>query len=214
LIRWNHPEKGLIYPGAFIPILEESDLILDVGDWVLRRAASDFQRWASRSAHPPRVSVNISPLQLKQKDFAISVAEVAAQCRAGGLDLEITENVLMENMAQNIEKLKKLNELGVDIVIDDFGTGYSSLSYLAKLPVSTLKIDRSFIFDLEKNPKNMSIVTAIISLARSLNLKVIAEGVETEQQLQLLQLLKCDEIQGYIFSPAVSPAEVEKFLTD
>jgi EAL domain-containing protein (putative c-di-GMP-specific phosphodiesterase class I) len=110
--------------------------------------------------------------------------------------------------------LQKLNELGVDIVIDDFGTGYSSLSYLAKLPVSTLKIDRSFIYGLEKNPKNLSIVTAIISLAHSLKLKVVAEGVETEQQLQLLQLLKCDEIQGYIFSPAVPPADVEKFFAD
>jgi diguanylate cyclase (GGDEF)-like protein len=216
LLRWNHPDKGLIYPGAFIPILEESGLILDVGNWVLKRAASDFQRWASRSAHPPRVSVNISPLQLKQKGFAVSVAEAAVQCRAGAgaLDLEITESVLMEEVEQNIEKLQKLKELGVDIVIDDFGTGYSSLSYLAKLPVSALKIDRSFIFDLEKNPKNLSIVTAIISLARSLTLKVIAEGVETEQQLQLLQLLKCDEIQGYLFSPAVPPADIEKFLAD
>ncbi len=214
LLRWNHPEKGLIYPGAFISLLEESGLILDVGNWVLKRAASDFQRWASRAAHPPRVSVNVSPLQLKQKGFAVSVAEAAAQCRAGALELEITENVLMEDMEQNIQTLQKLNELGVDIVIDDFGTGYSSLSYLAKLPVSTLKIDRSFIFDMQKNPKSLSIVTAIISLARSLNLKVIAEGVETEQQLQLLQLLKCDEIQGYLFSPAVAPADVEKFLAD
>jgi len=214
LLRWSHPEKGLVYPGAFIPILEESGLIIDAGKWVLQRAAADYQSWARRLAHPPRVSVNVSPLQLKQKDFAVSIAEAAAKCGAGALDLEITENLLMENMEQNIEKLQKLTELGVDIVIDDFGTGYSSLSYLAKLPVSALKIDRSFIFDLETNSKNMSIVTAIISLARSLNLKVIAEGVETEQQLQLLQLLKCDEIQGYIFSPAVPPADVEKFLAD
>lgn len=214
LLRWNHPEKGLVPPGAFIPILEESGLIVDAGKWVLQRAAADYQNWARRLAHRPRVSVNISPLQLKQKDFAVCVADAAAQFRAGALELEITESVLMEDMAQNIQKLQKLNELGVDIVIDDFGTGYSSLSYLAKLPVSTLKIDRSFIFDLDKNPKNMSIVTAIISLARSLNLKVVAEGVETEQQLQLLQLLKCDEIQGYIFSPAVPPADVEKFLAD
>ncbi len=214
LLRWSHPEKGLVYPGAFIPILEESGLIIDAGKWVLQRAAADYQSWARRLAHPPRVSVNVSPLQLKQKDFAVSIAEAAAKCGAGALDLEITENLLMENMEQNIEKLQKFTELGVDIVIDDFGTGYSSLSYLAKLPVSALKIDRSFIFDLETNSKNMSIVTAIISLARSLNLKVIAEGVETEQQLQLLQLLKCDEIQGYIFSPAVPPADVEKFLAD
>ena len=214
LLRWSHPEKGLVYPGAFIPVLEESGLIVDAGKWVLQRAAADYQRWARRLAHPPRVSVNVSPLQLKQKDFAVSIAEAAAKCGAGALDLEITENLLMENMEQNIEKLQKFTELGVDIVIDDFGTGYSSLSYLAKLPVSALKIDRSFIFDLETNSKNMSIVTAIISLARSLNLKVIAEGVETEQQLQLLQLLKCDEIQGYIFSPAVPPADVEKFLAD
>ena len=214
LLRWNHPEKGLVPPAAFIPILEESGLIVDAGKWVLQRAAADYQSWARRLAQPPRVSVNISPLQLKQKGFALSVAEAAAQFRTGALELEITESVLMEDMEQTIEKLQKLNELGVDIVIDDFGTGYSSLSYLAKLPVSTLKIDRSFIYDLEKNPKNLSIVTAIISLAHSLNLKVVAEGVETEQQLQLLQLLKCDEIQGYLFSPAVPPADVEKFLAD
>ena len=214
LLRWNHPEKGLVPPAAFIPILEESGLIVDAGKWVLQRAAADYQSWARRLRQPPRVSVNISPLQLKQKGFASSVVEAAAQFRAGTLELELTESVLMENMEQNIQKLQKLNELGVDIVIDDFGTGYSSLSYLAKLPVSTLKIDRSFIYDLEKSPKNMSIVTAILSLAHSLNLKVIAEGVETEQQLRLLQSLKCDEIQGYIFSPAVLPAEVEKFFPD
>jgi EAL domain-containing protein (putative c-di-GMP-specific phosphodiesterase class I) len=155
--------------------------------------------------------VNVSPLQLRQKDFAVSVADAAGRCGAGALELEITEGVIMEDLEQNIPKLQKLKELGVDIVIDDFGTGYSSLSYLAKLPVSTLKIDRSFIFDLEKNPKSMSIVTAIISLARSLNLKVIAEGVESELQLQLLQALKCDEIQGWIFSPAVPLAEAMKF---
>jgi diguanylate cyclase (GGDEF)-like protein len=194
LLRWNHPEKGLVPPAAFIPVLEESGLIVDAGKWVLQRAAVDYQNWARRLAHPPRVSVNISPLQLKQKAFAVSVAEAAAKFHADALELEITESILMEDMEQNIQKLQKLKELGVDIVIDDFGTGYSSLSYLAKLPVSTLKIDRSFIFDLEKNPKSMSIVTAIISLAHSLDLKVVAEGVETEQQLQLLQALKCDEI--------------------
>ena len=214
LLRWNHPEKGLVPPAAFIPVLEESGLIVDAGKWVLQRAAADYQTWARRSPHRPRISVNVSPLQLRQKDFAVSVADAAARCGAGALELEITEGVIMEDLEQNIPKLQKLKELGVDILIDDFGTGYSSLSYLAKLPVSTLKIDRSFIFDLEKNPKSMSIVSAIISLARSLNLKVIAEGVETEPQLQLLQALKCDEIQGWVFSPAVPLGEVAKFFND
>ncbi len=212
LLRWKHPEKGLIAPAAFIPILEESGLIVDAGKWVLQRAAADYRSWMRRLARPPRVSVNVSPLQLREKGFAQSVAEAAAALPAEALDLEITEGILMQEMEQNSEKLQKLSELGVAIVIDDFGTGYSSLSYLARLPVSTLKIDRSFIRDLEKNRKGLSIVTAIISLAHSMNLTVVAEGVETAGQWQLLQALKCDEIQGYHFSPPMPPAEIEKLL--
>ena len=214
LLRWNDPVKGLVAPGSFIPILEETGMILDVGRWALEKAASDYRQWTDKGLHPPRVSVNVSPLQLRQKDFVMSVAGAIEKCRNGApaLDLEITESLIMENIEQNIVKLNTFKEMGVDVAIDDFGTGYSSLSYIARLPVNALKIDRSFILDLEKNPNSMSIVAAIISLAHALNLKVIAEGVESEQQSQLLRLLRCDEFQGFVFSPAVPPERVEGLL--
>ena len=214
LLRWNDPAKGLVPPGSFIPILEETGMILDVGRWALERAASDYRQWTAKGLHPPRVSVNVSPLQLRQKDFVVNVAGAIEKCRNGApaLDLEITESLIMDNIEQNIVKLNTLKEMGVDVAIDDFGTGYSSLSYIARLPVNALKIDRSFILDLEKNPNSMSIVAAIISLAHALNLKVIAEGVESEQQSQLLRLLRCDEFQGFVFSPAVPPERVEGLL--
>lgn len=214
LLRWSHPEKGLIAPAGFIPILEESGLIVDAGAWVLRRAAADYRQWARRLAGPPRVSVNVSPLELKQKDFALNVAVAASTFGAGRLELEITEGVLMEDVEQNVQLLSRLSALGVGVVIDDFGTGYSSLSYLAQLPVSAVKIDRAFVHELDDNPKNLFIVTAVISLAHSLGLKVVAEGVETEAQAQLLRSLKCDELQGYLFSPPVPPSEIEKFFAD
>jgi diguanylate cyclase (GGDEF)-like protein len=214
LIRWQNPTKGLVYPGAFIPVLEESGLIVETGDWILNKAAADYREWISHNLDPPRISVNVSPLQLRQKNFVLTMARAVAKFRNGfpSLDLELTESVLMENIEKNIPKLQAIKEMGVGISIDDFGTGYSSLSYIAKLPVNALKIDRSFIVDLDNNPVSMSIVSAIISLAHSLNLKVIAEGVESEQQCQLLKLMRCDEFQGFLFSPAVPPEQVEKML--
>jgi len=214
LLRWNHPEKGLVPPAGFIPVLEESGLIVDAGAWVLGRAAADYRKWAGRLKSLPRLSVNVSPLELKQKDFAVHVAVAASTFGAGNLELEITEGVLMEDVEQNVQLLSRLSGLGVGVVIDDFGTGYSSLSYLAQLPVSALKIDRAFIHGLNDKPKNMFIVTAVISLAHSLGLKVVAEGVETEAQAQLLRSLKCDELQGYLFSAPVPVSEVERFFGD
>jgi diguanylate cyclase (GGDEF)-like protein len=214
LLRWNHPEKGLVSPAAFIPVLEESGLIVDAGNWVLRRAAADYLGWADLPRRLPRISINVSALQLKNKNFVARVVETAQQLPAGALELEITESTLLDNPEEKVTELEKIRDLGVGIVIDDFGTGYSSLSYLAKLPISTLKIDRSFIRDIESNQRNLSIVTGIISLAHSLELRVVAEGVETEPQLQILQSLNCDEIQGFLFSPAVSPVAVIKFLED
>ena len=210
LIRWQSPGLGLVPPHRFIPLLEETGMILDVGRWALRQAVRDSRQWVAKGLKPPRIAVNISSQQLRQKDFAEEVKEIIV--RGGGetpaIDLEITESLIMENIEQCSAKLDVLKSAGIGIAIDDFGTGYSSLSYLARLPVSSLKIDRSFIVDMTNNPDHMAIVSTIISLAHSLNLTVIAEGVETQEQLNLLKLLKCDEMQGYLFSKPLPAAEV------
>jgi predicted signal transduction protein with EAL and GGDEF domain len=206
LIRWNDPETGLVPPLKFIPLLEDTGLILEVGRWAMRKALRDYQEWHEQGLRPPRIAVNVSPIQLRQKDFVSVVREVVAGSALQGLNLEITESLLMEDTEENIEKLRAIRAMDIDIAIDDFGTGYSSLRYLAKLPVNALKIDRSFIITMADDPDSMSIVSTIISLAHSLNLKVIAEGVESEEQRKFLKLLKCDEIQGYLVSKPV-PAE-------
>jgi PAS domain S-box-containing protein/diguanylate cyclase (GGDEF)-like protein len=201
LLRWQSPDLGLVQPLKFIPLLEETGLILEVGAWALSRAARDHHRWIQRGISPPRVAVNVSPVQMRKKDF---VDRVAAALTGGavppGIDLEITESLLMEDVGENMRKLSELRDRGVLSAIDDFGTGYSSLSYLAKLPVQALKIDRSFVLAMSDDPDTTTLVQTIISLAHSLNLKVIAEGVETEEQAKLLRLLRCDEVQGYLFS--------------
>ena len=206
LLRWNNPESGMVLPDEFIPVLEETGLIVDVGRWVMEKAVVEYGQWLAISPQPPRIAVNVSQLQLAQKEFPAVVEEVLKKSARGpvGLDIEITESLIMQDIEANIPKLKAIREMGVNIAVDDFGTGYSSLSYLAKLPVNTLKIDRAFIHDMEVSPDGLTIVTAIISLAKSLKLKVVAEGVETEAQLKTLRRLKCDEIQGYLISPPLS----------
>ena len=204
LIRWQSPDLGLVPPAQFIPLLEETGLILPVGTWAIRRAARDFRRWTALGLAAPRVAVNVSLMQLRRRDFVEQVDEAMGGGDApAGIDLEITESRIMEDIQSNIEKLIKVRALGVNLAIDDFGTGYSSLSYLAKLPVQTLKIDRSFIITMLKEPHTMTLVSTIISLARSLELKVVAEGVDAEEQARILRLLKCDEMQGYLFSKPV-----------
>jgi diguanylate cyclase (GGDEF)-like protein/PAS domain S-box-containing protein len=215
LIRWNDPETGLVPPMRFIPLLEETGMILDVGRWAILKALEDYRNWRARGLKPPRIAVNVSPIQLRQKNFLNVVRDAIGESAAGshGLDLEITESLIMEDIEGSIEKLRAVRDMGVTIAIDDFGTGYSSLGYLAKLPVSALKIDRSFIITMAKSADSMTIVSTIISMAHSLKLKVIAEGVESEDQRSLLKLLKCDEMQGYLFSRPLPAAEVEaKFL--
>jgi EAL domain-containing protein (putative c-di-GMP-specific phosphodiesterase class I) len=215
LIRWNDPETGLVPPMRFIPLLEETGMILDAGRWAILKALEDHRNWRARGLNPPRIAVNVSPIQLRQKNFVNVVRDAIGESAAGshGLDLEITESVIMEDIEGSIEKLRSVRDMGVTIAIDDFGTGYSSLGYLAKLPVNALKIDRSFIITMAKSADSMTIVSTIISMAHSLNLKVIAEGVESEDQRSLLKLLKCDEMQGYLFSRPLPAAEVEaKFL--
>ena len=207
LIRWQSPELGLVPPGKFIPLMEETGMILDVGTWALKRAASDHRRWTEMSLRPPRVAVNVSAIQLRQKDFVGAVEQAIMEGVAPtGIDLEITESLVMEDIEGNIGKLREVRGLGVGLAIDDFGTGYSSLSYLAKLPVQILKIDRSFVITMLNEPDTMTLVQTIISLAHSLRLKVVAEGVDAEEQAKVLRLLRCDQMQGFLFSRPV-PAE-------
>ncbi|MDO9008188.1 MAG: EAL domain-containing protein [Thiobacillus sp.] len=202
LIRWQDPDNGIVLPGEFIPLLEETGMILEVGAWAIRRALADQRQWRMRGVLAPRIAVNVSAIQLRQTNFVESVREAIMETNSTphGLDLEITESLIMEDVEESIRKLETLRDMNVNIAIDDFGTGYSSLSYLARLPFQLLKIDRSFIIAMTRDAESMAFVSTIISLAHSLRLKVIAEGVETEEQSQFLKLLKCDEMQGYLFS--------------
>jgi diguanylate cyclase (GGDEF)-like protein/PAS domain S-box-containing protein len=204
LIRWQSPQLGLVPPMKFILLLEETGLIQAVGSWALKRASLDHRKWVNLGLKTPRVAVNVSPIQLRQRDFVGAVEQAIIEGVAPtGIDLEITESLIMEDVQGSIEKLKAVRGLGVGIAIDDFGTGYSSLGYLAKLPVQTLKIDRSFIITMLDDPDTMTLVSTIISLAHSLRLKVVAEGVDKEEQAKMLRLLRCDEMQGYLYSKPV-----------
>jgi diguanylate cyclase (GGDEF)-like protein/PAS domain S-box-containing protein len=209
LIRWNDPRTGLVPPGRFIPVLEETGLIYDVGRWALRQAIADYLRWRAAGLPAVRIAVNVSPLQLRNRGFIDEIGRVIAidEQAAAGLELEITESVIMEDVKYNIASLQAIRDLGISIAIDDFGTGFSSLAYLARLPVDTLKIDRSFVIDMTAGPQGLALVSTIIALAHSLKLKVVAEGVETEEQQHLLHLLDCDETQGFLFSKPL-PAEI------
>ncbi len=209
LIRWNDPRTGLVPPMRFIPILEETGLIHDVGRWALGKAIDDYLRWKGAGLPAVRVAVNVSPLQLRSRGFVDEIREVVGRDphAAAGLELEVTESLIMEDVKHSIATLEAVRALGVTIAIDDFGTGFSSLSYLARLPVDTLKIDRAFVVDMTAGPEGLSLVSTIISLAHSLKLNVVAEGVETEEQSRLLRLLGCDEMQGFLISKAL-PGEL------
>lgn len=216
LIRWNNPRTGLVPPDQFIPILEETGLIHEVGRWALHKAIADNQYWRETGSPATRIAVNVSALQLHRPDFINEIEQaIAVDAHAAeGLELEITESMLMNDIDRNITNLKMIRAKGISIAIDDFGTGFSSLSYLAKLPVDTLKIDRSFIIEMTTGQKGLALVSTIINLAHAFKLKVVAEGIETEEQLHLLRLLNCDEMQGFLFSKPVPREEFErKFLT-
>jgi diguanylate cyclase (GGDEF)-like protein/PAS domain S-box-containing protein len=211
LIRWNDPATGLVPPARFIPILEETGLIYEVGRWALHRAIGDYLKWIRAGLGAVRIAVNVSPQQLRHRDFVADI-KLAVGCdpaTAAGLELEITESMVMQDFKHNIVSLQAIRALGVCVAIDDFGTGFSSLSYLAKLPVDTLKIDRSFIIDMNVGDEGSALVATIIGLAHALKLKVVAEGVETSEQLRLLRSLHCDEFQGFLFGKPV-PEEVFK----
>jgi diguanylate cyclase (GGDEF)-like protein/PAS domain S-box-containing protein len=212
LLRWRNG-GGEMSPAQFVPVLEETGLISAVGQRAMREAVAVYRAWRARGLAAPRIAVNVSALQLRSRNFVDEVRAVleGAAGEDCGLDLEITESLLMENMDESLEKLRTLRESGVHIALDDFGTGYSSLAYLGRLPIDTLKIDRAFVRDMTEGPEGTTMVSAMISLAHALELKVVAEGVETEAQAQLLRLLRCDQIQGYLFSrplPADAAAEL------
>lgn len=206
LIRWNDPRTGLVAPGRFVAVLEETGLIHEVGRWALRTAIEDGLRWRSSGFAAVRIAVNVSPLQLRNRDFVAEIAGRTAIDTAAAvkLELEITESVIMENVEHSIASLHAIRAMGVSIAIDDFGTGFSSLSALSRLPVDTLKIDRSFVVAMTSGPQGLALVSTIINLAHSLKLTVVAEGVETEEQSRLLRLLDCDEVQGFLYSKPVS----------
>ncbi len=212
LIRWNHPEKGILLPGEFIPMLEETELIIPVGEWVLREACQQIKNWLD-SGMSIKIAVNISPLQLQQNDFVETVLDIvySSKIPADYLELEITENFLIEKLDENFKKLIELKKHGINISIDDFGTGYSSLAYLKQLPINTLKIDLMFIKNLPENYEDKKITEAIVSLAKLLNLKTISEGIESWEQLDYLREIQCTEGQGFYFSKPISGGDFADF---
>ena len=214
LVRWIHPQLGLVSPAQFIPLAEETGLIGPIGEWVLREACRQNREWRDMGHPDIRVSVNLSPLQFRQSDLAERICEVLeeTQLPASGLEVEVTESMLMHDPKATIAALEKIKSAGITISIDDFGTGYSSLSYLKQFPINALKIDRSFVRDITTNSDDAAIATAIILMGNSLKLEVIAEGVETESQMAFLQVLQCDEIQGYLISPPVPSQKAERLL--
>jgi diguanylate cyclase len=214
LLRWNHPEKGLISPAEFIPMAEETGLIIPIGRWVLSEACAQNKSWQGLGFPDLRVAVNISGVQFQQRDLVDSIARVLVESRLEPhcLELEITESVIMHNASEAIVMLEKLSRMGVDISVDDFGTGYSSLSYLKRFSIDKLKIDQSFIRDISQNQDDAAIVQAIIALAHSLRLRVVAEGVESEEQLQFLRSLGNDEYQGFLHSKPLTAAEFGRYL--
>jgi len=214
LIRWNDAELGAVPPSRFVSLLEETGMILAAGRWALHKAVADIRRWQGLGLNVPRTSVNVSALQLRQTDFVDSVLEAIAELggKAPLLDLEITESVLVDDIDEGTRKLQALRRAGVEVSVDDFGTGFCSLSYLARLPVDTLKIDRSFVVRMRDAGYPRNIVAMIVSLAHTLGLRVVAEGVEDDEQVRLLRELGCDQIQGFYVSRPVPPEDVDAML--
>lgn len=213
LVRWQHPVQGLIPPGKFIPLAEETNLIVPIGDWVLQTACQQLKKWDDAGLPPLFMAVNFSAAQFRREGFLESIRKVLEESGvdSGRLELEITESALMKNPEEAGSILRSLRELGVKVSIDDFGTGYSSLSYLKRFPVSILKIDQSFVRDIVNSSDDQAIAEAVIALAKGMDLMVVAEGVETEAQLKILKVLECDKVQGYFFSRPLSPKAVSEF---
>lgn len=201
LLRWRHPTRGLVPPGDFIPVIEELGLVVDVGDWVLREASRQLKAWHKAKVRVPKVSVNISARQFSDGQLGTRIANILEESGLppACLELELTESILMREVNEALQILASLKNLGLSIAVDDFGTGYSSLNYLKQFPIDVLKIDRTFVDGLPEGEQDAQIARAIIAMAHSLNLAVIAEGVETHEQLEFLREHGCDEVQGYLF---------------
>jgi len=216
LLRWAHPDLGIIAPAEFIPLAEDSGLIIPLGEWVLKEACRQNKQWQERGYFNLRVAVNLSGHQLQHKDFIATVQRVLDETglQPEYLELEITETVIMQHPEYVVGVLCQVRDMGIHISIDDFGTGYSSLSHLKKFSVNTLKIDKSFVKDIDTNETDAAIASAIVSMGNSLNLRVVAEGVETEAQFTILQDTHCDEVQGYLFSRPLPAAEVVTFIME
>jgi EAL domain-containing protein (putative c-di-GMP-specific phosphodiesterase class I) len=214
LIRWRHPERGLMAPAEFIPLAEESGLIVPIGEWVLREACRQARAWQDQGLPKVRIAVNVSALQFRRLDLVDTVRRALsdADVNARYLEIELTESAVMTQPEESVEILERLSRMGVVVSIDDFGTGYSSMSYLRRFPIDKLKIDRTFISNLMTSAEDASIVRAIISLAHGLRLKVVAEGVETADQVSFLQGLGCDQYQGFYFSKPVTATAFGELL--
>ena len=216
LLRWEHPDLGLVSPAQFIPMAEETGLIVPIGQWVLRTACMQNREWQRMGYAPMSIAVNLSARQFNEKNLVEMISGILreTELEPKWLDVEITESIIMQNLEQTISTLRALHHLGLQISIDDFGTGYSSLSYLKKFPVHALKIDQSFIREITSDPDDAAITSAVIAMGHSLKLKVIAEGVETMEQLEMLRSLKCDCMQGYLFSRPVPSQTITPLLME
>ena len=214
LIRWQHPERGLVAPGEFIPVAEDTGLIIPIGEWVIAEACRQIGAWREAGLNPGSIAVNLAASHLREQSLPVLVRRVLHQHRlpAASLEIEVTESVLMAEPELSVAIARRLKECGVGLAVDDFGTGYSSLSYLKRLPITAVKIDRSFVRDLDTDDDSAAIITAIIAMAHTLKLKVVAEGVESEAQRAFLEARSCDEFQGYVFSPAVNPDAFARML--
>jgi EAL domain-containing protein (putative c-di-GMP-specific phosphodiesterase class I) len=210
LLRWKHPERGLVSPAEFIPVLEDTGLIVQVGEWVIRRACEDLRQWIAAGRRPIPVAVNLSARQFRQKDLGerIRVLVAAAGVDPALIELEITESQLMQDPEHAIRVMRELREAGIRIAIDDFGTGYSSLAYLTRFPVKSLKIDRSFVADVFSDHADAAIVRTIIEMAHQLGFTVVAEGVETDRQAAFLRQYGCEQAQGFLFGQPMPAAEL------
>jgi len=214
LARWNHPELGMVSPGLFIPVAEETGLIIPLSEFVLEEACREAKRWRDAGLPPVRVAVNISGVHFRGADLTGLVRETLERTGlpADGLELELTESILLQKTDVAVARLHALKAMGVHLSIDDFGTGYSSLSYLKRFPVDTLKIDQSFVREVTTDPEDAAITTSIILMGKSLKLKIVAEGVETESQLEFLRVLECDEAQGFLFGRPMPAADARALL--
>jgi EAL domain-containing protein (putative c-di-GMP-specific phosphodiesterase class I) len=211
LVRWQHPDRGLVSPAHFIPLAEETGLIVPIGEWVLREACRQQKLWLDAGKKVGKVAVNLSPRQFRQKNFPGKVEAILRETNLAAeyLELEITESCAMEHAGETINQLNQLNQMGMYLAIDDFGTGYSSLAYLQRFPIQKLKIDRSFVNDIHDDMNDAAITKTIIGLAHSMQLRVVAEGVETQNQADWLRQCGCDQAQGFLYAKPMAPKQFE-----